>query len=115
MCWQTAKQLSLRATTERCTMTTLNFSPSASLESVLKTNTSPSLVRTSGTDIGGDLDSLEQHMRHCADKGRRFPRLQLVAEDLHALASPRIITLVTLVVLLATATANAAIGIFNFI
>ena len=96
-------------------MTTLNFSPSASLGSVLKTNTSPSLVRMPGTDIGGDLDSLEQHMRHCADKGRRFPRLQLVAQDLHALASPRIITLVTLVVLLATATANAAIGIFNFI
>ena len=96
-------------------MTTLNFSSSASLGSVLKTNTSPSLMRTPGTDIGGDLDSLEQHMRHCADTRRRLPRLQLVVEDLYSLVSPRIITQVALVTLLATATANAAIGIFNFI
>ena len=96
-------------------MTTLNFSSSASLGSVLKTNTAASLMRTSGTDIGGDLDSLEQHMRHCADTRRRLPRLQLVVEDLHSLVSPRIITLVALVTLLAIATANAAIGIFNFI
>ena len=96
-------------------MTTLNFSSSASLGSVLKTNTAASLMRTPGTDIGGDLDSLEQHMRHCALRHNRPSKLQRILEDAHALASPRIVTLIALMTLLVTATANAAIGIFSFI
>ena len=98
-------------------MTTFNFSHSAppSFISATRAHTSPGLARTPGPEIGGDLDSLEQHMRHCALRHNRTSKLQRILEDVHALASPRIVTLIALMTLLVTATANAAIGIFSFI
>ena len=104
-------------------MTTFNVSPSAPpsflsdtpAQIQAGTHRSPGLAPPPGPEIGGDLDSLAQHMRHCALRHRRFSKLHLILEDLHSLASPRIITLMALMTLLATATANAAIGIFHFI
>ena len=65
--------------------------------------------------IRADLDSLAQHMHHCASTGNRPSRAQLALQDALSLASPRIITLVAVISLLGAAAVSMAIGIFGLV
>lgn len=42
--------------------------------------------------LTSDMDSLAQHMRHCAGSRSRWSRLQRALESTHSLLSPRIVT-----------------------
>ncbi len=95
-------------------MTTLHFSPSASRTSAAATTPSSSLAMST-TQLGADLDSLAQHMRHCASTRSRPSRFQGLVDDAHSLASPRIVTVVSVTTLLAVAAASVVVSVFSLV
>lgn len=57
--------------------------------------TEPEPAGAAPSDLMGltsDMDSLAQHMRHCAGSRSRWSRLQRALESTHSLLSPRIVT-----------------------
>ena len=79
---------------------------------------SVSLVPASGapgSSIGADLDSLAQHMRHCASSRHRQSRFQLALQDAHGLASPRIVTLAAVATFLAVALASGVVSLIGLV
>lgn len=42
--------------------------------------------------LTSDMDSLAQHMRHCASAQSRWSRMQMAWQSTHSLLSPRIVT-----------------------
>ena len=70
---------------------------------------------TLSSQIGVDLESLAQHMRHCASTRHRPSRFQLALEDACSLASPRIVTLVAVACLLVVAAASVVVDVFGIL
>lgn len=66
-------------------------------------------------DVDSDLASLAAHMDHCARAHGRPTRAQGLAGLAHALASPRIVTVIALVGLLAVAMVSLCLGIAQVI
>ena len=86
----------------------------------LQSGTSASLVQASERPSAGtgpselmaltsDMDSLAQHMRHCATAQGKWMRVHQVFHVAHGLLSPRIITVVALGSLMAVATISVAV------
>ena len=59
--------------------------------------------------LTSDMDSLAQHMRHCASARGKWPRLHQALLTTHGLLSPRIVTAVALGLLMAVATISVAV------
>ena len=59
--------------------------------------------------LTSDMDSLAQHMRHCANARGKWPRMQQALRATHGLLSPRIVTVVALVSLMAVAAISVAV------
>ena len=59
--------------------------------------------------LTSDMDSLAQHMRHCANAQGKWPRLHRALQVTHGLLSPRIITAVALGSLIAAAAISVAV------
>lgn len=96
-------------------MTTLHISPSAPSSSIAGDRRAESASLPLSGQIRADLDSLAQHMRHCASARNRSSRFQLALQDACTLASPRIVTLAAVTILLAVAAVSLSIGIFGVI
>lgn len=61
--------------------------------------------------LTSDMDSLAQHMRHCANAQGKWPRLHQALQVAHGLLSPRIITVVALGSLMAAVTVCVAVNL----
>ena len=59
--------------------------------------------------LTSDMDSLAQHMRHCASARGKWPRVHQALQATHGLMSPRIVTVAALGSLLAVATISVAV------
>ena len=59
--------------------------------------------------LTSDMDSLAQHMRHCASAQGKWPRLHRSLQATHGMLSPRIVTVVAVGSLMAVATISVAV------
>ena len=96
-------------------MTTLFLSKSATYASASDNFSSQTEGLMLSGHIGADLDSLAQHMRHCASSRNRQSRLQLALQDAHTLVSPRIVTTASLTTLLAVAVASVVVSLVGLV
>lgn len=66
-------------------------------------------ARADSMGLSRDMDSLAQHMQHCAMAQRKWPRLQRALQSTHSLVSPRIVTVAAVGTLMMIATASASV------
>ncbi len=68
-----------------------------------------SLSGVDSTGLNSDMDSLAQHMRHCAMAQGKWPRLQRALQSTHSLVSPRIVTAAAVGTLMVVASASVVV------
>ena len=59
--------------------------------------------------LSRDMDSLAQHMRHCAMAQGKWTRVHRVLQSVHSLVSPRIVTAAAVGTLMVVASASVAV------
>ena len=80
-------------------------SPLAQVPHAVPTSTAASDLMA----LTSDMDSLAEHMRHCASAQSQWPRLHWALQSLHGLVSPRLVTAGALGTLMAVAAISVAV------
>ena len=91
-------------------MTTFPLQAGSSIPTAHKLRTQPELRAASDLmALTSDMDSLAQHMQHCAMARGKWSRTQRVIESTHSLVLPRIVTVAAFLALMTVATTSVAV------